>query len=183
VGDEFTEAFVSKAKELKLGDGLDPGTDIGPLINERRQEAAHRLVQDAQSRGAVLALGGGRGDHERGYFYEPSVLVDADPSMAVMNEEPFAPVAPIMRFRRLEDALAEANRTPYGLASFVYTSDLRTAVLASEGLEAGMVGVNTMLIATAEAPFGGVKMSGYGREGGPEGVDEYTVAKYVNISL
>ena len=183
VGEEFIEAFVSRAKELKLGDGFDPGTDVGPLINERRQNAAHRLVEDARSKGAVLALGGGRGGHDRGYFYEPSVLVDADPSMAVMSEEPFAPVAPIMRFGRLEDALAEANRTPYGLASFVYTSDLRTAVLASEGLEAGMVGVNTMLIATAEAPFGGVKMSGYGREGGPEGVDEYTVAKYVNISL
>jgi len=182
--DAFTDAFVNETVALTLGDGRDPATDVGPLTSDRRIAAADRLVADAVAKGARVAAGGGRAtDHAKGYFYRPTVLVDAGADMDIMTEEPFAPVAPIASFRDVDDAVALANSTPYGLASYVFTSDLRTALLVSERIEAGMVGVNTLLIATAEAPFGGVKKSGFGREGGTEGIEDYTVTKYVNIAL
>jgi succinate-semialdehyde dehydrogenase/glutarate-semialdehyde dehydrogenase len=184
VADKFTEKFVNAARALTVGDGRDPGTEVGPLSSERRRAAADRLVEDAVMKGAKMADGGGRDtEHKRGYYYRPTVLCGAGPSMAIMTEEPFVPVAPICHFDNFDQAVQQANSTPYGLASFVFTRDLKTALLASEGLDAGMVGVNTMLIATAEAPFGGVRQSGYGREGGTEGIDSYTVTKYVNISI
>jgi succinate-semialdehyde dehydrogenase / glutarate-semialdehyde dehydrogenase len=184
VADEFTHAFVTAARALTVGDGRDPSTDVGPLSSDRRRQAADRLIEDAILKGAKMADGGGRAtEHKCGYYYRPTVLSDTRPGMAIMTEEPFAPVAPISQFDDFDQVLEQANSTPYGLASYVFTRDLRTAYLASEGLEAGMVGVNTMLIATAEAPFGGVRSSGYGREGGLEGIDSYTVTKYVNMSI
>ncbi|MDY0004266.1 MAG: aldehyde dehydrogenase family protein, partial [Polyangia bacterium] len=133
---------------------------------------------------ARVAAGGRRPPgHPKGFFYEPTVLLDVRPTMRLMTEEPFCPVAPIASFRSMEEALALANATDFGLAGYVFTRDTRTALLASEGLEVGMVGVNHLVISTAEAPFGGVKHSGYGREGGAEGVESYTVTKVVNLKL
>jgi len=184
VADRFTARFVEVAKSLRLGNGRDPETDIGPLANLRRLNGTEELVGDAVSKGAVVACGGRRSDaFEKGYFYEPTVLTGLDSSMQIMKEEPFCPVAPIMEFDDLDDAIEKANSTEFGLAAYIFTNNTKTAFLASEGIEAGMVGVNNLVIATAEAPFGGIKASGFGREGGSEGIDAYTVAKYVNILL
>jgi succinate-semialdehyde dehydrogenase / glutarate-semialdehyde dehydrogenase len=180
----FTAAFADEARRLVVGDGRDPATDVGPLSNRRRLKAAEELVNDALTRGARLAAGGRRDpEATRGFFFQPTVLTDVAPGSRVLREEPFAPVAPIVRFSSLDEALKLANETPFGLASYIFTKDLRTAWLAAEGLEAGMVGINTTSIATAEAPFGGVKQSGFGREGGSEGIEGYLTAKYINIAL
>ncbi len=184
IADEFTQKFVQAAQGLTVGDGRDPGTDVGPLTSDRRRVAADRLIEDAVRKGARMANGGGRDiEHKFGYYYRPTVLSGTRPGMDIMTEEPFVPVAPISHFTNFDEVLEQANSTPYGLASYVFTRDLKTALLASERLEAGMVGINTMLIATAEAPFGGVRSSGYGREGGTEGIESYTVTKYVNIAI
>lgn len=181
---EFTAEFVAAAATLQVGDGRDPGTDVGPLTNLRRIEAAEELIEDAVAGGASIAAGGGRDlRFGKGFYFQPTVLTAVAPDRRIMREEPFAPVAPITSFVSLDEALVIANNTEFGLASYVFTRDLRTAFLASEGLDAGMVGVNTMAIATAEAPFGGVKHSGYGREGGSEGILDYTISKYVNMAL
>ncbi len=184
VAQRFTDRFVEVAQSLKLGDGRDPGVDIGPLANDRRLAATEALVADALNQGAHLAHGGRRPEgFPRGFYYMPTVLTGVDTSMKLMTEEPFAPIAPITTFTGLDDALAKANSTEFGLAAYVFTSSTKTAFLAAEGLDVGMVGVNSLVIATAEAPFGGVKVSGFGREGGSEGIEAYTVAKYVNITL
>jgi len=180
----FTDTFVEVTRSLRLGNGRDPGVDIGPLANQRRLDATMSLVDDALERGAVLAHGGRRPDgFPRGFYFMPTVLTNVDPEMKLMTEEPFAPIAPITTFTDLDDALAKANATEFGLAGYVFTSSTRTAFLSAEGLDVGMVGVNNLVIATAEAPFGGVKLSGFGREGGTEGIEAYTVAKYVNLLL
>ncbi len=182
--ERFTQRFVEVIRSLRMGHGREDGVDIGPLSNLRRLQATQALVEDAVARGARIRLGGKRPEaFPRGFFYEPTVLTNVDSTMRIMNEEPFCPVAPLATFTDLEDALAKANATPYGLAGYVFTENTRTAFLASEGLEVGMVGVNNLVIATAEAPFGGIKQSGFGREGGIEGVEGYTVTKYVNILL
>ncbi len=184
VADRFTDRFVETTRSLRQGDGRDPGVDIGPLANQRRVDATEALVADAVAGGATVAHGGRRPDgFPAGFYYMPTVLTDVDVSMKLMTEEPFAPIAPITTFTDLDDALTRANATDFGLAGYVFTSSTRTAFLASEGLEVGMVGVNNLVIATAEAPFGGIKLSGYGREGGTEGLEAYTVAKYINIKL
>jgi len=184
IAGRFIERFVMVAKSLKLGVGKDPGTDVGPLANRRRLEATEALVADAVAKGAVVHCGGRRAPgFTRGFFYEPTIITNVDASMAIMNEEPFCPVAPIATFTGLEDGLAKANATGFGLAGYVFTKNTRTAFLASEGLEAGMIGVNTLLLATAEIPFGGIKRSGFGREGGAEGIEYYTTAKHINIAL
>lgn len=181
---EFTSAFIDSASTLNVGDGRNPDTNVGPLTSIKRVEAAEELIEDALSGGAKIVVGGGRDTRfKKGFYFQPTVLTDVAPDRLIMRDEPFAPVAPITTFTSLDHALRIANSTPFGLASYVFTRDLRTAFLASEGLDAGMVGVNNMAIATAEAPFGGVKHSGYGREGGAEGILDYTVAKYVNMTL
>ncbi len=184
VARRFTERFVKVTGSLKVGDGREPGTDVGPLANRRRLETTERLVEDAVKKGATLAAGGHRPDgFEHGYFFEPTVLVGVDGSMAVMTEEPFCPIAPIATFADLDEAVAKANATEFGLAGYVFTKDTRTAFLAAEKLDVGMVGVNTLLLAAAEIPFGGVKKSGFGREGGTEWIESYTVTKLINIQL
>ncbi len=184
IAERFIEKFVAVAKSLKLGVGREPGTDVGPLTNRRRLEAAEALVADAVAKGAKVRCGGKRPDgFDRGFYYEPTVLTNMDTSMDIMTEEPFCPVAPIATFTDLEDGIAKANATEFGLAGYIFTNNTRTAFLAGEGIEAGMIGVNTLLLATAEIPFGGVKKSGYGREGGSEGIDYYTITKYLNIQL
>lgn len=181
---EFEERFVEVARLLRVGDGREPGTDVGPLANRRRVAAASALVADAAGKGARLRCGGGPPPGTaRGFFFEPTVVTNVDDSMRIMTEEPFCPVAPIATFTSTEDVLARANRTDYGLAAYVFTNDTRTVFLVAEALEAGMVGVNHLAIAAAELPFGGVKASGWGREGGSEGIEAYTVCQSVSIRL
>ncbi len=180
----FTERFREVADSLRIGPGADPASEVGPLSNARRRDAVEALVADAVGKGATVLTGGKRpGGFERGFFFEPTVLGNVDLSMDVMTTEPFGPVAPVAPFDSLEHALELANATPYGLSGYVFTRDTRTAFLAAERLEVGMVGVNSLVIATAEAPFGGVKLSGSGREGGSEGIEEYVESKYVNLTL
>ena len=180
----FTERFVQVTRSLRLGNGRDPETEVGPLANARRVAATEELVADAVAKGATVCCGGRRSPaFDKGFFFEPTVLTDVNDDMLVMREEPFAPIAPIAPISDLDDALAKANSTRFGLAAYVFTESTRTAFLAAEGIEAGMVGVNNLVIATAEAPFGGIKHSGYGREGGSEGIEAYTNVKYINIKL
>jgi succinate-semialdehyde dehydrogenase/glutarate-semialdehyde dehydrogenase len=184
VVEPFAARFIEVARALRLGDGREPNTEMGPLANARRVTATQNLVDDALAKGAVLRCGGRRPPgFAKGFFYEPTVLTNVTEAMQVMREEPFAPVAPIAPFSDLEDGLRQANATRFGLAAYVFTGNTRTAFLAAEGLESGMVGVNNLVIATAEAPFGGIKHSGYGREGGREGLEAYTTAKYINLRL
>jgi succinate-semialdehyde dehydrogenase/glutarate-semialdehyde dehydrogenase len=180
----FTEAFAKTARGLKLGPGADESTQVGPMANARGVGRAQGLVDDAKQRGARLLAGGGRpAGLPRGYFFEPTVLADVPDAARVMREEPFAPVAPLTRFTTLDEVLERANALPYGLAGYVFSSSLETATLASEGLEVGMVGVNEMLLASAEMPFGGVKESGMGREGGALGLREYLEAKFIKTRI
>ncbi|MGV9863508.1 NAD-dependent succinate-semialdehyde dehydrogenase [Rhodococcus koreensis] len=184
VSTEFSDAFVAATAGLRVGDGFDPNTDVGPLTNLKRITEAQELIEDAVAGGATIAAGGQRdGRFDKGFYFQPTVLTNVTPDRQIMRDEPFAPVAPITTFESLEHALELANATEFGLASYVWTRDLRTAFHASEGIEAGMVGINNMAVATAEAPFGGVKHSGYGREGGAEGILDYTVAKTTIMTL
>lgn len=184
IAKRFTNRFVEVAEALKLGNGRDPSTDVGPLANLRRLEATQELVDDAAAKGAVVACGGHRSDEfKKGYFFKPTVLTGVSQEMKIMTEEPFCPVAPITSFSTFDEAISLANSTEFGLAAYIFTQSTRTAFLAAEAVEAGMIGVNNLVIATAEAPFGGVKASGFGREGGSEGIEAYTVPKYVNILL
>jgi succinate-semialdehyde dehydrogenase/glutarate-semialdehyde dehydrogenase len=184
IADQFEAAFAAAARAIRLGPGADPSSDMGPLANRRRVEATEELVEDAVAAGGRVLAGGRRpAARTAGFWYEPTVVADCHAGMATMRDEPFGPVAPLARFDDLDAAIGEANATPYGLASFVLTNDLRRAFEVSEALEAGMVGVNNLTIATAQAPFGGVKHSGFGREGGTEGIDAYTVVKYINLGL
>lgn len=184
IADRFTRVFVDETNKLQLGDGRDPATDVGPLGTAGRRMAVQELINDAVSLGATVRTGGGPpSGFEAGYFLSPTVLTDVHGGMRVMREEPFGPIAPITTFATFDEAIAAANQTPYGLSGFVFTNDLTTAYLAAEQLEVGMVGVNHLTIATAEAPFGGVKHSGFGREGGSEGIDSYTVTKYTSVLL
>jgi succinate-semialdehyde dehydrogenase / glutarate-semialdehyde dehydrogenase len=180
----FTDAFVDQARRVRVGPGTDRETDMGPLGSAKRLAAVEGLVADAVAKGATIAYGGHRPDEfQAGFFFTPTVLTGVTQDMEVMTEEPFGPVAPITGFSTFDEAITQANSTVYGLAGFVYTRDLALAYRASEALEVGMVGVNHLTIATAEAPFGGVKYSGFGREGGTEGVAAYTHAKYINMLL
>lgn len=176
--ERFVEAFAAAARELRLGDGLDPETQVGPLANERRVQAMEELVADTRGSGARLLCGGER-PALPGWFFQPTVFADVPESARIMNEEPFGPVVPIAPFRSLEDGLHQANRLPYGLAAYAMTRSLARAAAASEQLEAGMVCINHFTVSTPASPFGGVKESGYGAEGGIEGMDAYLVTKSV----
>jgi succinate-semialdehyde dehydrogenase/glutarate-semialdehyde dehydrogenase len=182
--DRFCEGFAAAASQLKLGCGLDPQTQMGPLANRRGFEGAGRLVEDALGHGATLLTGGGRPEGmAKGFFFSPTVLKDVPQHAMIMQQEPFAPIAPIARFSSFDEAIELANSTPYGLASYLFSRSLRTATLASDAIEAGMVGINDMAIASAEMPFGGVKESGYGREGGALGIKEYLEPKFIKTRL
>ncbi|WP_142848634.1 NAD-dependent succinate-semialdehyde dehydrogenase [Telmatospirillum sp. J64-1] len=184
IAEPFTETFANYAKGLKIGRGLDAGVQIGPMANPRGLQNALNLIEDAKSRGARVVTGGGRPPGiNSGYFIEPTVLADVPDEARIMNDEPFAPVAPITKFRSFDEVIKRANSTPFGLAGYVFTNSLRTATLASEALEVGMVGVNEMLLASAEMPFGGIKHSGMGREGGSLGIKEYLEPKFVKMKI
>ncbi|RZK91054.1 MAG: NAD-dependent succinate-semialdehyde dehydrogenase, partial [Methylobacterium sp.] len=178
VFDRFVAGFTDLAANLKVGDGLDPDTKMGPLIHGRRLEAMESLVADASAQGATLRTGGKRIGN-RGNFFEPTVLTDLPLTSRIMNEEPFGPVAAIQRFTDDEDAYVEANRLPYGLAAYAYTRSSERATRVSNRVESGMVSINHHGIALPETPFGGVKESGYGSEGGTEALDGYLATKFV----
>jgi succinate-semialdehyde dehydrogenase/glutarate-semialdehyde dehydrogenase len=182
LADEFARRIAERMGELKLGRGTDPDTDVGPLIDETQRDKVAELVDDARQRGARVLLGG-EAVGERGYFYAPTVLAHVPDDARLLGEEIFGPVAPIATFSTDEQAIAAANRTEYGLVAYVYTRDLERAFRVCEAIETGMVGLNQGVVSNPAAPFGGVKQSGFGREGGFEGIGEYLETKYVALAL
>jgi succinate-semialdehyde dehydrogenase / glutarate-semialdehyde dehydrogenase len=178
---EFLSRFVSAAKSLKTGNGLEAGVDVGPLIGERALTSALNQVEDAVKRGATLCCGGERVVRDGGYFIEPTVLDGVDDDAICMHEETFAPVAPVCSFTTEEEAIARANRSPFGLSAYVMTRDITRIFRCAEALEAGSIGVNDGAPTTSQAPFGGVKHSGWGRELGSEGLDAFLETKHVSI--
>jgi succinate-semialdehyde dehydrogenase/glutarate-semialdehyde dehydrogenase len=182
VAEEFAAKLTARMAGLRVGRGTEPDVDVGPLIDSTQREKAAELVQDAVQRGARLALGG-HALPGAGYFYEPTVLTGVPQDARVLAEEIFGPVAPIATFSTEAQALQDANRTEYGLVAYLYTRDLSRALRVSEGIETGMVGLNQGIVSNPAAPFGGVKQSGFGREGGFEGIGEYLETKYVAVGL
>jgi succinate-semialdehyde dehydrogenase / glutarate-semialdehyde dehydrogenase len=182
IAQEFARRLAERLGALRVGRGSEPDTDVGPLIDELQRGKVAELVGDATARGAQVLVGGEALDGP-GYFYAPTVLADVPAEARVLAEEVFGPVAPIATFATEEQALAAANRTEYGLVAYLYTRDLERALRMAEGIETGMVGLNQGIVSNPAAPFGGVKQSGYGREGGFEGIGEYLETKYVALSL
>jgi succinate-semialdehyde dehydrogenase/glutarate-semialdehyde dehydrogenase len=180
VADEFTSRFADRLSKLAVGPGLEPGTDLGPLVNEDTRSKVAGLVESATAGGARVVTGG-RAPDRRGFFYLPTVLGDVPPDAPILGTEIFGPVAPVVRFRDEADVIRWANDTEYGLVSYLYTADLRRALRVSEALETGMVGVNRGIVSDPAAPFGGVKQSGIGREGGHDGLLEFTESKYIAV--
>jgi succinate-semialdehyde dehydrogenase/glutarate-semialdehyde dehydrogenase len=180
IHDEFAAKLADASAALRVGPGVGEGVDIGPLINMSALEKVDRLVGQAVAGGAVV-LTGGRSSDVGGTFYEPTVLTGVSADMAIAEEEIFGPVAPVFRFSTEEEAVTAANDTPYGLAAYFYSRDNSRIWRVSEALEYGMIGVNTGLMSTTVAPFGGWKESGIGREGSYQGIDEYLETKYVAI--
>ena len=181
VRNDFAAALARQAQSLKVGDGLAEGTQMGPLANPRRVVAMTSLLEDAVQRGATVAAGGGRLG-EQGNFFAPTVITDVPLDARVFNDEPFGPVAAIRGFNTLEEAIAEANRLPYGLAAYAFTRSLKNAHLLSQRVEAGMLWINQPALPLPEMPFGGVKDSGYGSEGGPEALEPYLNSRAVSIA-
>jgi succinate-semialdehyde dehydrogenase / glutarate-semialdehyde dehydrogenase len=179
---EFAKRLGERMGALKLGRGTEDDVKVGPLIDEPAREKVSELVQDALDKGATAVVGAEALDG-RGYFYKPTVLDRVTPDARVLKEEIFGPVAPVAAFESEDDAIASANDTEFGLVAYVYTSDLKRALRVCEGLETGMVGLNQGMVSNAGAPFGGVKQSGIGREGGNEGIEEYLETKYVAVNL
>lgn len=180
----FAARFAEVAQGLRLGRGIDDGVQMGPMANARGLQTIEEMVEDAVGHGASVLAGGRRPPAiNRGFFFEPTVLGDVPDDARVMTDEPFGPIAPLTRFRSYEEVIRRANALPFGLAGYLFTDDLSLATRAWEDLEVGMVGVNEMLLATAEAPFGGIKESGMGREGGSFGVHDYLEPKYVRMKL
>ena len=167
---------------LNVGRGTEDNVQVGPLIDATQRGKVAELVEDARSRGAEAVVGGTLVDGP-GYFFNPTVLADVPADAKLLSEEIFGPVAPVTTFTEEQDAIEWANATEYGLVAYVFTRDIKRAFRVIEGLETGMVGLNQGLVSNAAAPFGGVKQSGFGREGGPEGIDEYLSTKYVAINL
>ncbi|MFL5255764.1 MAG: NAD-dependent succinate-semialdehyde dehydrogenase [Rhodopila sp.] len=179
VYEQFVDGFVAHTKALKVGNGLESGTTMGPLANTRRITAMETFIGDAQQKGATVRTGGNRIGN-KGNFFEPTVLTDVPTEARVMNEEPFGPLALISPFRGFDDVVAEANRLPYGLASYAYTRSAKTANAIASAVEAGMMSINHHGLALPETPFGGVRDSGYGSEGGSEAIEAYLNTKFVS---
>jgi succinate-semialdehyde dehydrogenase/glutarate-semialdehyde dehydrogenase len=180
VYDEFTDAFVKGAKALRVGDGLDADTQMGPLANARRVDAVHALIEDAIKRGAKLLAGGNRMNRE-GNFYMPTVLGEVPLDAEIMTEEPFGPVAIVNRFSDLESALAVANSTSYALGAYGFSGSDETVEKLAKGLDAGMIALNSFSLMTVDSPISGRRFSGYGAEGGPEGLEAYTMSKFSSL--
>jgi len=176
----FEQALIKHAESLKLGDGMTDGTTLGPLANDRRLAAMDKIVKNASAKGAKVATGGER-IGSAGNFFAPTVLTDVPLDADVFNEEPFGPIAAVRSFENLEDAIKEANRLPFGLAAYAFTKSFKSVTELSRRLEVGMVWINQPATPSAELPFGGVKDSGYGSEGGPEALEAYLVTKAVSV--
>jgi succinate-semialdehyde dehydrogenase/glutarate-semialdehyde dehydrogenase len=177
----FTKRMTELARALKVGYGMDDSTQMGPLATDRQRERAEQLVADARDKGAKVITGGGRHKGMNGgYYFEPTLLTDLAPNSRVLAEEPFTPIAAIVPVASAQDAVNQANSVEFGLAAYVYGAPGAALDLVTEGLEAGVIGVNNAAVAIPEMPFGGVKASGYGREGGSEGVHDYLNAKFVH---
>jgi succinate-semialdehyde dehydrogenase / glutarate-semialdehyde dehydrogenase len=182
VADEFTTKLAERMAKLKVGRGTEEGVDVGPLINDDQRGKVRELVADATGKGAEVVVGG-RAVDGSGYFFEPTVLAGVRDGARLLKEEIFGPVAPVATFDDEQAAVAAANDTVYGLVAYVYTSDLKRALRVCEGLQTGMIGLNQGMVSNPAAPFGGVKQSGFGREGGHEGIEEYLEIKYVAVNL
>ena len=179
--EDFTDRFVKKMGEMNIGNGLDPSTKLGPLVNPKQVASVQELVNDAVEKGAKVAVGG-QAPGGPGNFYPATVLTDVPPNARILKEEVFGPVAPIVGFDTEDEGVAAANDTEYGLAAYIYTASLDRALRVAESIQSGMVGVNRGVISDPAAPFGGVKESGFGREGGFEGIDEYLDVKYIALT-
>jgi succinate-semialdehyde dehydrogenase / glutarate-semialdehyde dehydrogenase len=182
VAGEFADRLAERMGALKLGRGIDEGVDIGPLIDDDQRSKVSELVSDAVDKGATCLVGGRERDGA-GYFYEPTVVTDIPDDARLLKEEIFGPVAPVKGFTSEEEAIAAANDTEYGLVAYVFTSDHKRALRVCEALETGMIGLNQGMVSNAGAPFGGVKQSGIGREGGNEGIHEFLETKYVAVNV
>lgn len=176
---QFVDAFTEIAAGLKLGDGLDPSSQMGPMANARRLEAMDMFVSDAKAKGAVIKTGGERPANQ-GFFYKPTVLADVPAEARIMTEEPFGPLAPIVPFKSFDEVVERANGVAYGLAAYAFTNDEKRATAIADALQWGMVGVNSLAVSTPETPFGGIKDSGHGSEGGIEGLEAYLNIKFVS---
>ncbi|WP_322363146.1 NAD-dependent succinate-semialdehyde dehydrogenase [Pseudomonas sp. Teo4] len=176
---QFVEQFVAATKALRVGNGMHPHTQVGPLANLRQLNKMEELVADAVAKGAQV-LAGGEALPGPGFFFAPTVLADVPMEARIMHEEPFGPIAILMPFDGLADGLAEANRLPYGLSAYAFTTNARTAIDVADGLEAGMIGINQYRIVATELPFGGIKESGHGSEGGIEGIEHYLTNKFIS---
>ncbi len=183
VYDTFAEKLAAKVKDMKVGDGLEDGTDLGPLINSDAIEKVQEHVADAKAKGGKVILGGGEPMQGPGHFLPPTIVTGATQEMAFATEETFGPLAPLFKFEDVDDVIAMANDTIFGLASYFYAKDLSRVYKVAEALEYGIVGVNTGIISTEVAPFGGVKQSGLGREGSHHGIEDYLEMKYVCLSV
>jgi succinate-semialdehyde dehydrogenase/glutarate-semialdehyde dehydrogenase len=180
--DEFAEIFRAKVEKLKVGNSLDESVEIGPLVNEDGFEKVQEHVEDAVEKGAKVLQGGSKVGEE-GFFYAPTVLSNVTDDMLIMQEETFGPVAPLTSFTEVDEVIEKANDTEYGLAAYLYTQDISRSVKVSEALDFGVIGLNDAMPGTAQAPFGGQKHSGYGREGGKEGIQEYLSVKYISLGV
>jgi succinate-semialdehyde dehydrogenase/glutarate-semialdehyde dehydrogenase len=174
----YLDRFTEYANGIKLGDGLEPDTKMGPLTNARRLDAMESIMQDCRNIGAKIATGGKRRGNQ-GYFFEPTVVTDIPDDSRLMTQEPFGPVAPIIPFKTFDEVVGRANALPFGLAAYAFTNSAKTATAIGDALQAGMVGVNSFAISTAETPFGGIKESGYGHEGSIEGLEVYMAKKFI----
>jgi succinate-semialdehyde dehydrogenase/glutarate-semialdehyde dehydrogenase len=176
---KFVSRFTEYAKGLKLGDGLEKGTTMGPLANPRRLDAMESIMQDSKSRGGKVVTGGSRNGNQ-GYFFQPTVITDLPDDSKLMTVEPFGPIAPIVPFKTFDEVVERANSLEYGLAAYAFTSSSATANAVGDAIQSGMVGINSVAISTPETPFGGVKESGYGSEGGIEGLEAYMNTKFIS---
>ncbi len=184
ISKRFTEAAVAEAKKLKLGNGLNAGIDVGPMFEKKAMDNTLELIADARKKGAKCLTGGKRSDEfDRGYFFEPTILNSLSADANLLTQEPFAPVMPILDFDKLDEVIAAANNTKYGLAAYVFTNDISVGFKMAEGLEAGIIGLNDPVPATPQCPFGGMKESGLGRELAHEGLEAYLETKYLSIKL
>ena len=182
--DEFANLMVEKTKKLKIGNGMDKDTLLGPLCTKQRLESVEKLVETTKKEGGKILLGGKRdANFNKGYYYEPTIFDDVKDNFTIMKEEPFGPIVPILSFKNFDEVMDRANDNDLGLCSYVYTTDLKKANKASEILETGCVAVNTAVVAVAEAPFGGIKQTGYGREGGSMAIKDYLNIKYTHFGV
>jgi succinate-semialdehyde dehydrogenase/glutarate-semialdehyde dehydrogenase len=179
VYDRFLKRFTEYADNVKLGDGLEQGTTMGPLANPRRLDAMEAIVQDVKNRGGKIVTGGKRHGNQ-GNFFAPTVVTGVPDDSKIMTEEPFGPVAPIVPFKTFDEVVERANSLPFGLAAYAFTTNTQTATMIGDAIQSGMVGVNSVAISTPETPFGGIKESGYGQEGGIEGLEAYTNRKFIS---